>query len=159
MILYGSQRPIQSPRRPFWIGAGLGAMTLAFLLFALATIYFLRTSPRPQVEGNVWGISASGARSHGSRFKVTTESGEVVVLRSSHELPHSLEGERVRARFVRYNGKVIDFAVLSGPYGAWEFQEPDGQLQAGLLTVIGVLCGIGAYGQWRKSVAAPPPAS
>jgi len=160
LIVYGSQRPTQSHRRPFWIGVGLGAMAVAFLLFTLATIYLLRTSARPEVEGNVWGISGSGPRTHGSQFRVTTASGDVVMFHtSSHELPRSLEGERVRARYVVYNRKVIEFAVLSGPYGAWAFREPDGQLQASLLGIVGLICGMGAYGQLRKSVPAPAPAA
>lgn len=156
LILYGSQRKTQG-ERAWWQGVGLIAEGFAFLAFGSATLYFLRTSPRPQVEGYIWDVRQSFGRSHNStRFMLTNTAGKAVQIRCKYHGTGIREGEKVRIRFIEYNHELLDMTVLDGPYELWQLQESSGEWNTLALTLIGLACGIGGFRELRKAAASAP---
>ena len=140
LMLYGS-RSTRGAKKS-WVTAGLAIESLAFLTFGLLTFYFVRTSPRLQVEGNLWGAHRYQSRSGGSVFSVTADSGEVATVRCNYEGPGLREGDRVRVRYISYNGKLLNMTVLSGPYTGWELRESGAVWSGLMMAAVGLICGV-----------------
>lgn len=150
LILLGSGRKKNSPEAVRRIGAGLLVEGLAFVGFAIATAYLIRTSDKPVVEGNTWAIRQTYGKNRGTSFNLTDEAGRAVLIRCRYDGPGFREGERARLRYVRYNRQLLEITMLSGPYTGWHFQESSGQVSAALIGVLGLVCLIGGYRQWDK---------
>lgn len=152
LILLGSGRKRNSPEAGRRIGAGLLVEGVAFVGFAMATVYLIRISDKPVVERNVWAIRQTYGKNRGTSFNVTDEAGRAVLIRCRYDGPGFHEGERARVRYIRYNRQLLELAMLSGPYTGWHFQESSGQTGAALIGMLGVVCFIGGYRQRHKPV-------
>jgi hypothetical protein len=152
LILLDSGRKKNSPETVRRIGAGLLVEGLAFVGFAIANVYLIRTSDKPVVEGNIWAIRQTYGKNRGTSFHLTDEAGRAVLIRCRYNGPGFHEGERARVRYIRYNRQLLEITMLSGPYTRWHFQESSGQMSAALIGVLGVVCFIGGYRQWHKPV-------
>ena len=151
LTLFGSRQANGARERARRQGAGLLTMSLALLAFGALTIYFIRTSARPVIEGHLWAVANGGVRYRGSSFNVTGDSGGVATIRCAYDGPGLREGDRARVRYVAYNRRLIEFAALSGSYTGWHFEEPAGERSAGAFAVIGLAVGIAG---WRLLVKA-----
>jgi hypothetical protein len=142
LILVGSSQPTGTPARHRRQGAGLMTMALALLAFGALTSWFIRTSARPVIEGNLWAVANGGVRSRGSSFKMTAPSGDVATIHCLYDGPGLREGDRARVRYVAYNRRLLEFTGLSGPYTGWHFEEPAGERIAVAFAVIGLVCAL-----------------
>jgi hypothetical protein len=154
LFVVSAQRKNGSQERTRWQARALGIVGFAFVAFGLTSGYFIRSSPRPVVEGNMWGIRQAHGKSAGSSFRITTDSGQVAEVRSRYDGPGFREGERARVQFVQYNHKLLELSMLSGPYENWRLQESSGEWSTWLLAGLGALCWIGSYRQLRKAGSA-----
>lgn len=123
------------------VKAGLIMEGLAFMFFGLATFYLVRTSPRLGIEGNIWDVHRIQSKSGGSQFRVTSDSGRVVVVRCRYRGPGLREGDRVRVRYIAYNQHLLELTMLSGPFEGWELEEPSQDWSWLVLAGLGLVCG------------------
>jgi hypothetical protein len=130
----------------------MAAMGVAFLAFGLLTTYFIRTSARPLVEGNIWGVSEP-VRTSSAAFKLTLDSGRAVAIHCRYDGPGLREGDRARVRYVEYNQKLLELTMLTGSYTGWHFEESSGELSGELFGLIGLVCG---FAGWRTLAKAHP---
>ena len=135
------------------VNAGLAIESLAFLIFGLLTFHFDRTSPRLQVEGNLWGARRYQSRSGGSVFSVTADSGGVATVRCHYEGPGLHQGDRLRVRYISYNSRLLNMTVLTGPYTGWELRESGAVWSGLMMAAVGLVCGI----VWLRRISLNPP--
>ena len=143
-FLYGSSRAKGSPERTRWLSSGLAVSGFALIAFGTLTAYFIHTSARMQVEGNLWAVSDSTETSS-SQFKVTDDSGQVATIRCRYSGPGLREGDRVRVRYVEYNRTLIELTMLTGSYTGWVLQESAGEWGFAWFALIGLVCAVSAY--------------
>jgi hypothetical protein len=153
LFVVSAQRKNGRQERARWQGRALAIEGFAFVAFGLTSAYFIRSSPRPVVEGNIWGIRQAHGKSAGSSFWITTDSGQVAQIRCRYDGPGFREGERARVQFIQYNQKLLELSMLSGPYGDWHLQESSGEWSTWLLVGLGVVCWVGGYLEFRKAGA------
>lgn len=119
----------------------------------MATMYFVRTSARPQVEGYISGVKEAYGKSHFSDFTISNDAGVVAAVRADYTGPGLRVGDRVRVRFVQYNRKLLELTMLSGSFTGWELRESSGEWGGAWMGLVGVACGMGAWRAWGKSVS------
>ena len=82
---------------------------------------------------------------------ITDANGQAVMILCRHRGPGFKQGERARVTYVEFNNKLVEMQMLSGPYGAWHFQESSGENGYLAWVGIGLFCGLLAYFQWAKT--------
>jgi len=121
------------------------------LAFGLATLYCIRTSARPVVEGNVWDVRESTQEL--ASFRVTDADGRAVLILCRYDGSGLEEGERARVRYVAFNRKLVELTMLSGSSAGWELKESAGELSPLLFAGVGLVCWFAGWREWRKDVA------
>lgn len=149
-IIRGSRRPKGSRERSLWQSRGLIAGAFAFLGFGLVTMYFIRTSARPVVEGSIWGVSEPVRGALSEEFKMTMDSGQAITVRCRYDGPGLRDGDRARVRYIEYNRRLVELTMLTGPYAGWHFEAPSGERGCAVWVLAGLVCGFAGYRQWRK---------
>jgi hypothetical protein len=132
-------------QRALWRGWGLSLIGVVLLAFGFVSFQLIHHSPRPVVEGNLWDIRDSQARS--TWFMITDTTGHPVEIRSRYSGPGLVQGERARVRYVAYNMKLLELDMLTGPYQQWHLRESSGEQGCWVFMAIGLVCGFFAYRQ------------
>ena len=131
---------------------GLALVGFALVSFGVANYYFIHSSPRLVVEGNLWDIRESFSKNErGTRFMVTDSSGHAVPIRCRYTGPGLREGDRARIQYVAYNSHLLEMEMLSGPYQLWHLSESSGEFQFWWFVAIGLVCGFFAIRQRRQA--------
>ena len=121
---------------------GLALVSLALIAFGIANYFFIHTSPKPVVEGNLWDIREAFSRNErGTRFMVTDSSGHAVPIRCRYTGPGLREGDKARIQYVAYNNHLLEMDMLSGPYQLWHLTESSGEFKFSWFVAIGLVCG------------------
>ncbi len=149
VIVYASTRLQGSRDRSVWLAIGMSAAGVVLMVFGLVTSYLIRISPRVAVEGNIWAVRGWSSRT----FKVTDDSGRAALIRCNYRGPGLREGDRARARYIEYNGKLLQLKMLTGSYAGWELEESAGESGPALFAGIGLVCWFAGWRQRRKAAA------
>lgn len=151
VTISGSSSTLSPKQRALRRGWGLSLISCALLAFGLLNFQLIHNSPRPVVEGNIWDIrELFSSRAHSSRFMITDATGHAVQVWCNYTGPGLVQGERVRARYVAYNGKLVELDMLSGSFQLWHLRESSGEWAWWGWVAIGVVCGFFAYRQMAK---------
>jgi hypothetical protein len=142
-----------------WVGTGLIVCGVACLFVGAVSLYFVRTSPRPIVEGNIWGVSEPVNSKYNPSFHITDDSGQATLIRCKYDGAGLREGERARVRYVEYNHQLLELTMLTGPTTGWGFKESSGEPGYAVWTLMGVVCGLAGRHQLRKIAPEAPSAS
>jgi hypothetical protein len=153
LLVYGQKAALSAEAQHRVVGSGLIAGGVAFLFLGLMSIYMIRTSARPVVEGNIWGVSEPISSKYSPSFKVTNDSGQVTLIRCKYGGPGLREGDRARIHYVEYNHQLLEFKTLTGPYTGWSFEERSSERGYALFAVLGAACGFAGWLRWRKPAA------
>ncbi len=157
-FLYAMSRPEGSRERRSWLGVGFAVMGVAFLGFAVAQAYFIHTSARPVVEGNIWAVSEP-VRGSSPGFRITDGSGRATAIRCSYDGPGLREGDKARVRYVAYNLKLVELTMLTGSYTGWHLEEPSGERDSLFWGLVGFSCGFAGLRMLRQPSSREPRAS
>lgn len=136
---------------------GLALVSLALIAFGIANYYFIHTSPKLVVEGNLWNIRGAFSKNErGTRFMITDSTGHAVPIRCRYTGPGLREGDRARIQYVAYNNHLLEIEMLSGPYQFWHLSESSGEYRFWWFVAIGLVCGFFSIRQ-RRQAAEPQP--
>jgi hypothetical protein len=151
VVISGSGTTLTSRQRALRRGWGLSLISAALLAFGLANFQLIHNSPRPVVEGNLWGIVEQfGSRAHSTRFMITDAAGHAVLIQCRYTGPGLLQGERARVRYVACNRKLVEMDMRTGPFQKWNLRESSGEQGYWGWVAIGLVCVYFAYRQLRK---------
>ena len=154
LLFYGlkqGKRNIDAQHR--WVGCGLIVCGTACLLLGVVRLSLIRTSSRPVVEGNIWGVNEPVNNKYSSSFNVTNDSGQATLIRCRYDGPGLREGDRARVRYVEYNHQLLELTMLTGSYTGWGFKESSGEPGYAVWALMGVACGFAGWHQLRKGAA------
>ena len=152
VAISGSRNSLTPRQQALWRGWGLSLISVALISAALISFQFIRNSPRPVVEGNLWDIrEMHSGHAYSTRFRITDASGHAVQIRCAYSGPGLVEGERARVHYVAYNQKLLEMDMLDGPFQAWHLQESSGENGYWWWVGIGAVCGFFAYRQLAKA--------
>lgn len=153
ITIAAGRKSLTSTRQHIQRSMGLAIVSLALVAFGTANYYFIHSSPRTVVEGNLWDIREIFSKNErGTRFMITDATGHAFPIRCRYTGPGLREGDRARIQYVAYNNHLLELDMLSGPYQLWHLSESSGEYQFWWFVAIGFVCGIFAIGQRRKAV-------
>jgi hypothetical protein len=152
LLFYGLKLGKQSlDAQHRWTGSGLIVCGAACMFIGMVSPYLIRMSPRPVVEGNIWGVNEPVSNKYSSSFNVTNDSGQSTWIRCRYDGPGLREGDRARVRYVGYNHQLLELTMLTGPSTGWGFKESSGEPGYAVWALMGVVCGFAGWRQRRKS--------
>jgi hypothetical protein len=153
LLFWGLKKGAQSAAAKHqWVGAGLLVCCAACMFLGLVSLYLIRTSAQPVVEGNIWGVKEPVNSKYGPTFNVTNDSGQSTLIRCKYDGSGLREGERARVRYIEYNHQLLQLTMLTGPSTGWGFEESSGERGYAVWVLMGAACGLAGWRQWRKIV-------
>lgn len=151
VAISGSRTTLAPRQRALWRGWGLSLICGVLIAFGFVNFQLIHNSPRPVVEGNLWGIrDPFGSGTELNRFMITDAAGHAVLIRCRYSGPGLVPGERARVRYLAYNSKLVEMDMLTGPFQKWHLRESSGEQGCWWWVAIGVVCGFFAYHQLAK---------
>jgi hypothetical protein len=150
-LIYGSQKTSNPQTNRSWQKYGLLLEGAAFFVFGATGLYFSYASPKLEVTGTIHHLRQFTGKYAKSQFDVRTNLTSTRDLFCDYNGSHLTEGAAVNIRFIQYDGKILDVAVLSGENQGWSLHESSQSIWSGILALLGVASWAAAWWQYRKS--------
>jgi len=133
------------------VGAGLALEGTSFLLFGLLSMYFVYRSAKPSIEGTITQLKQFHGKYPSSDFTVVSGSGQLAAIHCDYNGASLQTGERIRVRYIQYNGDLLDADILAGPAAGWHHVESEGYIWGIALALMGAAFFIGGVREWNKT--------